>query len=95
LCLRPGEKLPTQKLNKERVRYLLWVLYPVLKPDLILAPTHRDLQWLAAEIADFLVEAFAAAYLIDDWADETFLPYLLRRHKGDYFRNRYPSLSII
>lgn len=59
LCLRRGEKLPAQKLNKERVRYLLWVLYPALKPDLILPSTHRDLQWLAAEIADFLVEAFA------------------------------------
>lgn len=59
LCLRLSEKLPAEKLNKERVCYLLWVLYPVLKPDLIMAPTHQDLQWLAAEIADFLVEAFA------------------------------------
>jgi hypothetical protein len=46
-------------------------------------------------VKEYGAESIAAAYLIDDWADEIFLPYLLRRYKGGYFRNRYPNLSII
>lgn len=59
LCLRPNEEIDTQRLNEYRLRHLLWVLYPELKPDLILAPTHQDLRWLAAQIADFLAKQFA------------------------------------
>jgi hypothetical protein len=61
LCLRPNEEIEPQRLNEYRLRYLLWVLYPELKPDLILAPTHQDVQWLAAQAADFLDQQFAKA----------------------------------
>jgi hypothetical protein len=40
-------------------------------------------------------ESIAAAFDIDNWDDETVLPYLLRRYKGEYYRNRYPDFSII
>lgn len=40
-------------------------------------------------------ESIAAAFHIDNWDDETVLPYLLRRYKGEYYRNRYPNFSII
>jgi len=46
-------------------------------------------------VKEYGVEAIAAAFFIGDWSDKIFLPYLLRRYKGDYFRNRYPNLSII
>jgi hypothetical protein len=59
LCLRSNEEIDSQRLNEYRLRHLLWVLYPELKPDLILAPTHQDLHRLAAQVADFLVKRFA------------------------------------
>jgi hypothetical protein len=59
LWFRPNEEIDTQRLNEYRLRHLLWLLYPELKPDLILAPTHQDLRWLAAQIADFLARQFA------------------------------------
>jgi hypothetical protein len=40
-------------------------------------------------------ESIAAAFHIDNWDDKTVLPYLLRRYKGEYYRNRYPNFSII
>jgi hypothetical protein len=60
LCLRPNQEIEPRKLNEYRLRYLLWVLYPELKPDLILAPTHQDVHRLAAQVADFLDRQFAA-----------------------------------
>jgi hypothetical protein len=59
LCLRPNEEIEPQRLNEYRLRYLLWMLYPELKPDLILAPTHQDVHRLAAQAADFLDRQFA------------------------------------
>jgi hypothetical protein len=58
LFLRPHEKMDPQRLNEYRLRHLLWVLYPELKPDLILAPDHQDLHRLAARVAGFLDKQF-------------------------------------
>ena len=59
LFLQPREEVAPQRLNKYRLCYLLWVLYHELKPDLVLAPSHRDLQHLAGLIDDFLTKQFS------------------------------------
>jgi hypothetical protein len=39
--------------------------------------------------------SIAAAFLMPQAWDKHYLEYLLRRHKGHFYRNRYPSLTII
>ncbi len=39
--------------------------------------------------------SIAAAFLIPQDADKYYLEYLLRRYKGHFYRNRYPSLTIV
>lgn len=53
-----NENTEQNGLNKHRICHLLWVLYPELKPRLILSPTHGDMFLLATVISDFLVEIF-------------------------------------
>ena len=43
-------------IHKDRIRHLLWVLYPDLVPELVLSPGHADLERLAAASASFLRE---------------------------------------
>jgi hypothetical protein len=54
-----NESLAPQRLNEFRLCYLLWVLYHELKPDLVVAPTHQDLHYLASQVDDFLARRFA------------------------------------
>ena len=49
----PAEQIP---FPDERICYLLWMLYPVIDPDLTLSPSHPDLHYLAGEVTDFLAE---------------------------------------
>ena len=46
-------------------------------------------------VEDYGHESIAAAFLIRDPNDKTYLPYLLRRYKGHFFRNRYPQISLV
>ena len=39
--------------------------------------------------------SLAAAFLIRNRQDQTYLAYLLRRHKGHFYRKRYPNLAIV
>jgi hypothetical protein len=39
--------------------------------------------------------SIAAAFLIPQDCDTYYVEYLLRRYKGHFYRNRYPSLSIV
>ena len=57
--LQPDEAMDAAPVNPARVQFLLWTLYSVLEPDLILAPNHQDLERLALWIAEFLCERFA------------------------------------
>jgi hypothetical protein len=50
---------PPVEISPSRVRHLLWVLYPQIIPDLIIAPEHVDLLRLADVVAGFLREQFA------------------------------------
>ncbi|MBE7554289.1 MAG: DUF3843 family protein [Anaerolineales bacterium] len=59
LFIRPNEEVASQRLNEFRLGYLLWVLYHELKPDLVLAPTHQDLRYLAGQVDGFLARQFA------------------------------------
>ncbi|PWU18514.1 MAG: hypothetical protein C5B50_09005 [Verrucomicrobia bacterium] len=40
-------------------------------------------------------ETIAETFLVRDWPPEATLEVLLRRHKGRFFRKRYPSLSLL
>ncbi|MDD5039234.1 MAG: DUF3843 family protein [Dehalococcoidales bacterium] len=40
-------------------------------------------------------ESIEAAFLIRGGHDESHLNYLLRRHKGTYYRNRYPRVALL
>jgi hypothetical protein len=46
------------KFDPRRVRYFLYILWRQLKPDLLLAPDHRDLAALAERVSEFLAVAF-------------------------------------
>ena len=39
--------------------------------------------------------SIAAAFLIPQDCDTYYLEYLLRRYKGHFYRQRYPSLTIV
>ena len=40
-------------------------------------------------------ESISSSYIIRDKNYDTSMKYLLRRHKGDFYRNRYPALGFI
>jgi hypothetical protein len=48
-----------EAITPERLQHLLWVLYPRMLPDLILAPDHAVLRRLAEIAAEFLRDRFA------------------------------------
>ena len=45
-------------------------------------------------VRDHGAESIAATYLIRDFQGQADLDYLLRRHKGQFHRTRYPALSL-
>jgi hypothetical protein len=51
LTLPPG----AEPMPEDRLRHLLWVIYAEIEPELILSPTHQDLERLAAATASFLI----------------------------------------
>ena len=57
LFLDVGEPL-SGRFDPRRVRHFLYILWRQLKPDLILAPDHRDLTELAETLSEFLAAAF-------------------------------------
>jgi hypothetical protein len=59
LFIRSNEEVALQRLNEYRLCHLLWVLYNELKPDVVLAPTHQDLRYLASQVDGFLARQFA------------------------------------
>src|SRR4051794_13145196 len=50
---------PPEEISPLRVRHLLWILYPRMIPDLIIAPEHVDLLRVADAVAGSLRERFA------------------------------------
>ena len=58
LILEPGESPDPNPINKQRVQYLLYAQYSLLKPHLIFSPQHKDLCWLAKIISSFLNQNF-------------------------------------
>lgn len=47
-------------LHPDRLRHLLWILYPTFIDGLILSPTHQDLEEMADFISAFFINAFKA-----------------------------------
>jgi len=48
-------------IHSDRLRHLLWVLYPALIDGLALSPSHKDLQLVADASSAFLRKAFESA----------------------------------
>lgn len=48
------------RITVDRIRHLLWVLYPELIPGLVLSPRHEDLEAMAQTVQLFLAMAFAS-----------------------------------
>src|SRR5262249_33741265 len=46
-------------------------------------------------VQDYGDASIAAAFLIPQDCDKSYLEYLLRRYKGHFYRKRYPSLTIV
>jgi hypothetical protein len=66
----------------ERIRSL--VIEDAISPQFVRRVVH--------EYGD---ESIAATFFIEPDPDGVYLEYLLRRYKGHFYRNRYPSISII
>jgi hypothetical protein len=45
-------------IQANRIHHFLWIMFSVFEPDLILAPTHKDLLLLTKKVTDFLNEWF-------------------------------------
>jgi hypothetical protein len=69
--LQPDEAMDAEPINPDRMQFLLWTLYAELEPELILAPTHQDLERLAIWTTEFLSARFA--HLWYDSGVKTFL----------------------
>jgi Protein of unknown function (DUF3843) len=47
------------RLNADRYRHFLWILYPMLLDGLVVSPTHQDIQRVAEAARTFLSDVFA------------------------------------
>ena len=54
-----SDRIPVSLISVDRIRHLLWVVYAVLKPELVLGPMQRDLEGLAEVVADTLAARIA------------------------------------
>jgi hypothetical protein len=52
-------------------------------------------QFVRKLVQDYGDASIAAAFLIPQDCDKSYLEYLLRRYKGHFYRTRYPSLTIV
>jgi hypothetical protein len=52
-------------------------------------------QFVNRLVQDYGDQSIASAFLIPRESDQHYLGYLLRRYKGHFYRNRYPSLTIV
>jgi hypothetical protein len=52
-------------------------------------------QFVHKLVQDYGDASIAAAFLIPQDCDTHYVEYLLRRYKGDFYRKRYPSLTIV
>ena len=59
LTLGPGEVVDARELLRRRIHHFIWVLFPEFDPDLILSPTHDELDVVSEPITDFFIERFA------------------------------------
>jgi hypothetical protein len=57
--LMPDDNAQLNPCDKYRIQHLLWGLFAEVNPQLILSPTHNDLQMIAELSSDFLEKRFA------------------------------------
>ncbi|MBI2929902.1 MAG: DUF3843 family protein [Verrucomicrobia bacterium] len=57
--VRADDTTPLAGFDTRRLQHLLWTLWPSFKADVILSPTHKDLQRLAEVASEFLTQRFA------------------------------------
>ncbi len=54
-----------------------------------------SLQFVSKLVQEYGDESIASAFFIPQDCEKYYLDYVLRRYKGHFYRNRYPSLSIL
>jgi hypothetical protein len=84
-AVRRGFQKQGRDLREEESEMLRQFLYA----DAISPPFVRKL------VQDYGDASIAAAFLIPQDCDTYYLEYLLRRYKGHFYRQRYPSLTIV
>jgi hypothetical protein len=52
-------------------------------------------QFVRKLVQEYGEESIASAFLIPQDCDKSYLEYLLRRYKGHFYRNRYPSITLV
>ena len=52
-------------------------------------------QFMRKLVQEYGDESIASTFFIRETSDKVYLEYLFRRYKGHFYRNRYPSLSIV
>ncbi|MCZ6876266.1 MAG: hypothetical protein O7G88_22515, partial [bacterium] len=52
-------------------------------------------QFVRKLVEEYGEESIASAFLIPQDCDKYYLEYLFRRHKGHFYRNRYPSITLV
>ena len=52
------DKVESHFISASRIYHFLWIMFSVFEPDLILAPTHKDLLLLTKKVTHFLNQSF-------------------------------------
>ena len=52
-------------------------------------------QFVRKLVQEYGEESIASAFLIPQDCDKHYLEYLLRRYKGHFYRDRYPSITLV
>ena len=52
-------------------------------------------QFIEKMVERYGCESFASVFFIQDPVESHFLQYLLRRYKGHFYKNRYPSINLV
>jgi hypothetical protein len=61
----------------------------------LLRSDNSSPQFVRKLVQEYGDESIASAFLIPQDCDKYYLEYLLRRYKGHFYRNRYPSIKLV
>ena len=81
------DELVIQASKVKPVLVDLWAEW--CSPCLVIAPLLKKL------VEEYGDDSVSVAFLIPNSFSKYYLDYLLRKYKGDFYRNRYPSISFV